>query len=279
MSTCSRSSTALRWAWPVRRLRSGGSVGRSTQYVRHAAAGRLRGDAGADRHPGRQVRSTPDAARRDDHHGLGPTDVLPGGELPPRAGRSRSAGLRRCHDVHLRPPPGGRLVPGPPLPGDGHADQRRRHGRQHHRHRATDDHAGRPRLGTHVRDRRRDVAGLRPAAASAGRARPVSGGRTLRWPDRRSPGAAGGPAGLAVAGRPAGLLDPPVDDGRPHGLRRALGLPVPDPGAGLRARTGVEPAAPAGARRIGRQPDSRTGDRPSAAPPRRHRAGRCRRCA
>ena len=37
--------------------------------VRHAAARRLRGHAGADRHPGRPVRAPPDAAGRDPHHG------------------------------------------------------------------------------------------------------------------------------------------------------------------------------------------------------------------
>ena len=50
------------------------------------------------------------------------------------------------------------------------ADQRRRHGRQRRRHGAADHHAGRPGLGSDLRHRRRAVAGLRAAAAPAGRA-------------------------------------------------------------------------------------------------------------
>ena len=94
-----------------------------------------------------------------------------------------------------------------------------------------------PRLGPDLRHRRRAVAGVRAAAAAPGRSRRRTG-RPSRsdGPAGRPQGAAGGQARLAVAGRPAGLLDPPVDHGRTHRVRRAVGLPVPDPGPGLPAR-------------------------------------------
>ena len=147
--------------------------------------------------------------------GIGAADVLPGGELPAGAGGARPAGLRRRDDLHLRAPAGRRLVPGPALPGDGHADQRRRHGRQRGGHRAADDHAGQPRLGPDLRHRRWAVAGLRAAAAAAGRRRAVPEGGVAaraRWAAARCCRRSRPPGGCPPAGSASGSICRPWPD-------------------------------------------------------------------
>ena len=231
-----------------------GTVRRSAEHLRHAATGRLRGHAGARRHSHRPVRPPPDAARRHPDHGVGAIAVLVGAELPAGAAGPRPARRRRRDDLHLRPAPGRRMVPGPPLPDDGRADQPGRNARQRRGHRAAHPDARRPGLGSDVRHRRRPVHRLRPAAAASGGRRALPGGGERDGSGGRQGGAGAGQACLDAAGRSVGFLDPPVVDGRSDRVRRAVGLPLPDPGSGLLAGHRVVHADAAGRRR----PDSAT---------------------